>query len=89
VFPLTSALDVPLVVLGVVADRGSFRALRSPRNRDGSSRRDRGVGVTNCAADSTQLIPMMEATQDSVDEQPQQVLADAGYRSEANFDERV
>ena len=46
------------------------------------------VGVTNCAADNGQLIPMIEATRINTDELPKQVLADAGYRSEANF-ERV
>ena len=44
------------------------------------------VGVTNCAADSTQLIPMIEATEATTGQLPGQVLADAGYRSEANFD---
>jgi len=44
------------------------------------------VGVTNCAADSTQLIPMIEETEAVVEQTPQQVLADAGYRSEANFE---
>jgi transposase len=43
------------------------------------------VGLTNCAADNGQLIPMVEATQAVVGELPQQVLADAGYRSEENF----
>lgn len=43
------------------------------------------VGVTNCAADSTQLMPLIEATEANVEEHPRQVLADAGYRSEANF----
>jgi galactokinase len=43
------------------------------------------VGLTNCAADNAQLIPMVEATQAVVGELPQQVLADAGYRSEENF----
>jgi len=43
------------------------------------------VEVSNCAADSTQLIPMIEATEVIVEELPRQVLADAGYRSEANF----
>jgi transposase/IS5 family transposase len=43
------------------------------------------VGVTNCAADSTQLVPMIEATEANTGEMPQQLLADAGYRSEANF----
>jgi transposase/IS5 family transposase len=45
------------------------------------------VGVTNCAADSTQLIPMIEATEAIAGELPEQVLADAGYRSEANFEQ--
>lgn len=44
------------------------------------------VGVTNCAADNAQLIPMVEATQTNVGELPQQVLADAGYRSAPNFE---
>lgn len=43
------------------------------------------VGVTNCAADSTQLVPMIEAIEANTNEVPQQVLADSGYRSEANF----
>jgi hypothetical protein len=44
------------------------------------------VGLTNCAADNAQFIPMVEAIQATVEEFPQQVLADAGYRSEANFE---
>jgi transposase len=44
------------------------------------------AGVTNCAADNAQLIPMIEATKETTGELPQQVLADAGYRSEANFE---
>ena len=44
------------------------------------------VEVTNCAADSTQFIPMIEATEATAGELPQQVLADAGYRSEVNFE---
>ena len=43
------------------------------------------VGVTNNPADSTQLMPMVEATEAVVDQIPGQVLADSGYRSEANF----
>jgi transposase/IS5 family transposase len=43
--------------------------------------------VTNCAADSTQLLPMLDAIRNNVDELPVQVLADSGYRSEANFQE--
>lgn len=44
------------------------------------------VGVTNCAADNDQLIPMIEATTQNTGQVPQQVLADTGYRSEANFE---
>lgn len=44
------------------------------------------VGVTNCAADSTQLIPMIEATEAIIDQVPEQVVADAGYRSDQNFE---
>jgi transposase/IS5 family transposase len=44
------------------------------------------AGVTNCAADNAQLIPMIEATKETTGELPQQVVADAGYRSEANFE---
>jgi transposase len=45
------------------------------------------VSVTNCAADNAQLIPMIEATKETTGELPQQVVADAGYRSEANFEQ--
>jgi IS5 family transposase len=44
------------------------------------------VGVTNCAADSTQLIPMIDATEAVMDQVPEQVVADAGYRSDENFE---
>ena len=44
------------------------------------------AGLTNCAADNAQLIPMVEATQANAEEFPQQVLADAGYRSAPNFE---
>lgn len=43
------------------------------------------AAVTNCAADSGQLIPMIESTTETTGQLPQQILADAGYRSEANF----
>jgi transposase len=43
------------------------------------------AAVSNCAADSVQLMPMIEATEATVEQRPQQVLADAGYRSEVNF----
>jgi transposase/IS5 family transposase len=44
------------------------------------------AGLTNCAADNAQLIPMVEATQANTEQLPEQVLADAGYRSEPNFE---
>jgi transposase len=44
------------------------------------------VSLTNCAADMAQLIPMIEATKETTGELPQQILADAGYRSEENFE---
>jgi len=45
------------------------------------------VGVTNCAVDNAQLIPMVEATEATTGQLPEQVLADAGYRSETNFEQ--
>jgi transposase len=44
------------------------------------------VSVTNSAADNAQLIPMIVATEAVVEQIPGQILADAGYRSEANFE---
>lgn len=41
--------------------------------------------VTQCAADSDQLLPMIEQAAKNTDAPPRRVLADAGYRSEANF----
>jgi transposase len=43
------------------------------------------VEVTNDATDNKQLIPMVEAVEVNVGQRPEQVLADSGYRSEANF----
>ncbi|SRR5882724_1419748 len=44
------------------------------------------VGLTNCAVDFAELIPMIEATKACTGELPQQVLADAGYRCEESFE---
>ena len=41
--------------------------------------------VGNNAADVGQLLPMLQAVHDNNGQAPQQALADAGYRSEANF----
>jgi len=42
--------------------------------------------LSNQAADVQQLVPMLQAVQANVGELPAQALADAGYRSEANFE---
>lgn len=41
--------------------------------------------ITQCAADNDQLLPMIEQAAKNTDMSPGRVLADAGYRSEANF----
>lgn len=41
--------------------------------------------VGNNAADVGQLLPMLQAVEDNTGQVPEQALADAGYRSEANF----
>src|SRR5438132_250789 len=44
------------------------------------------VAVTNNPSDSAQLIPMVDATEAVIDQIPEQVVADAGYRSDENFE---
>jgi len=41
----------------------------------------------NNAADAPQLVPMLQAVKTNTGEFPRQALADAGYRSEANFEQ--
>jgi transposase len=41
--------------------------------------------VAQSAADVEQLVPALDAIEESLGEPPQRVLADAGYKSEANF----
>ena len=43
--------------------------------------------LSNNAADVGQLVPMLEAVKDNTGQTPEQVLADAGYRSEQNFED--
>jgi IS5 family transposase len=45
------------------------------------------AGVVNCGADNGQLLPMVQATEANTERVPQQVVADAGYRSESNFEQ--
>lgn len=43
------------------------------------------TGLTNCAADNGQLLPMIEATRRNTGSAPDMTLADSGYASEGNF----
>jgi transposase len=43
--------------------------------------------LSNNAADVGQLVPLLEAVKDNTGQTPEQVLADAGYRSEQNFED--
>jgi len=43
------------------------------------------IEVSNEASDAGRLVPMLDAVEAMVGEQPTRVLADAGYRSEANL----
>jgi transposase len=44
-----------------------------------------GTSVTQSAADTNELLPLIEQSAVNTSEMPHRVLADAGYRSEANF----
>ena len=43
------------------------------------------TGLTNCAADNAELLPLIDRTTVTLGGQPAEVLADAGYRGEAAF----
>jgi transposase len=43
------------------------------------------TGLTNCAADNAELLPLIEQTHATLSENPTEVLADAGYRGDATF----
>ncbi len=43
------------------------------------------TGLTNCAADNGELLPLIDQTHATLGTQPSEVLADAGYRAEATF----
>jgi transposase len=42
--------------------------------------------LSNNAADTQQLVPMLQAVKNTTGQAPEQALADAGYRSEKNFE---
>ena len=52
---------------------------------DESSQLILAAGLTNKAADYDELIPLLDQVRSSLGGDPQQVLADAGYRAEATF----
>jgi transposase len=43
------------------------------------------TGLTNCAADNGELLPLLDRTQATLGSYPTDVLADAGYKGEATF----
>ena len=43
------------------------------------------TGLTNCAADNGELLPLLDRTQTTLGRPPAAVLADAGYKGEATF----
>jgi len=43
------------------------------------------TGLTNCAADQAELLPLIEQAHGTLGTPPPEVLADAGYRAEATF----
>jgi transposase len=43
------------------------------------------TGLTNCAADNAELLPLLDQAHATLGEYPGEVLADAGYRGEATF----
>ncbi len=43
------------------------------------------TGLTNCAADNAELLPLINRVQATLGGAPPEVLADAGYRAEATF----
>src|SRR6266571_1273050 len=43
------------------------------------------TGLTNCAADNAELLPLIDRAGATLGSQPPEVLADAGYRGEATF----
>ncbi len=45
------------------------------------------TGLTQCAADNGELLALVEEVERIVGEVPQQVLADAGYKGETNFEQ--
>lgn len=45
------------------------------------------TGLTQCAADNAELVPLVQAVERIAGQVPEQVLADAGYKGEPNFEQ--
>jgi hypothetical protein len=43
------------------------------------------TGLTNCAADNAELVPLIDQVRATLGQDPTEVRADAGYRAEATF----
>ena len=43
------------------------------------------TGLTNCAADTAELLPLIDQAHATLGDQPAEGLADAGYRDDATF----
>src|SRR4029077_13392028 len=52
---------------------------------DETTQRIVATGLTNCAADNAELLPLITRAERPLGGGPLEVLADAGYRSEATF----
>ena len=65
--------------------RGFEQSYNAQLAVDGETHLIVGTGVTQNAADNGELLAMMETIEAITDEQPEKILADAGYKSEANF----
>ena len=52
---------------------------------DAASQMIVATGLTTCGADNGELVPLLDRTQETLGRGPADVLADAGYRSEATF----
>lgn len=52
---------------------------------DEQSRLIVATDLTQCAADTNELVPLVDQVKDITGQMPEQVLADAGYKSEENF----
>jgi len=71
----------------IMMSKGSFQqCYNSQIAVDDGSQLIVATGVTQSAGDNPQLLKLVEETQKNTKGKPQRLLADAGYRDEANFE---